>query len=230
MRYIKPNWSAPKNIKAYTTVRSSWGEADPKSASEREKLSQLLKLPSNPIWLKQIHGNTAVMAKPELSDHIEADASYTNQANLVCAILTADCLPVLLCNKQGTHVAAVHAGWRGLATGVIENTVHALNLPSGDMMAWLGPGISSKYFEVGKDVFDAFTLNHPEAEQAFTQHTHDKWFADLNHLATLKLNSLGITSVYGGDMCTYSEIDLFPSFRRDKGTTQRIATTIWIAR
>jgi YfiH family protein len=221
MNFIKPDWPAPANIKAYTTVRSSWN--GPKNDPA---LISLLQLPEEPIWVRQTHSHIALNALPE-NKHLEADATYTDQTNRVCAVLTADCLPVLVCNKQGTHVAAIHAGWRGLASGVIETTLQHLNLPANDILIWLGPAIGPKKFEVGQDVFDAFTLQHPDTASAFTPHTPGKWLANLYELAKIRLASQGISQIYGGNFCTFTQDELFFSYRRDKGLVGRMASVIW---
>lgn len=227
--YIQPDWPAPVHIKAYTTLRGAWGEGDYKSTTLRAALVPLLQLPSDPIWLDQIHTNIAVEAKPEFLNH-QADASYTTMPNRVCVINTADCLPIFITNQQGTEIAAIHAGWRSLASGIIENTLNALSSPHQELMVWLGPAIGPHKFEVGIDVYEAFTRVHPEAAQAFTPHLNDKWFANLYMLAKMRLQQMKITEIYGGNYCTYTQADLFHSYRRDKAhACGRMANVIWIA-
>lgn len=231
MKYIEPTWNAPKHIKAYTTLRDAWtqlevGDQDKKRPTQY--LKNLLKLPENPIWIDQKHTAIAVEATLANQETI-ADASFTQDLNRVCIVLTADCLPVLICDKQGTKVAAVHAGWRGLASGVIENTVTALQTPASDLMVWLGPAIGPQKFEVGADVFEAFTRDNQEASVAFTAHTQGKWLADLYKLAKIRLQTLGISQIHGGEFCTYTQDNMFFSYRRDKGVTGRMASLIWIA-
>lgn len=227
MQSITPNWPAPPNIKALTTTRQSWGENGTSQPAERNRLTTLFSLPSDPAWLKQIHSNVAVPADPEHGDH-EADASYTDQLNRVCLVLTADCLPVLICNQQGTKVAAAHAGWRGLANGVIENTVAAMNTDPSQLLVWLGPAIGPEKFEVGADVYKAFVEKEPNAKDCFANVSHDKWLANLYRLATVRLKKIGINQIYGGEYCTHSQNELFYSYRRDKGQTGRMASVIWI--
>lgn len=241
MKYLRPDWPAPKQIKAYTTVRSGWGgrqaHHDENSGnytknsqnyvSESQRLISLLQLPDEPIWLHQRHTTTVVEALPENREK-NADAAFSTTPRQVCVVLTADCLPILICNQQGTHVAAIHAGWRGLAGGIIESTINALRQPGDELMAWLGPAIGPNKFEVGKDVFDAFTSNHAESETAFTPHTEGKWLANLYELAKIRLRLTGVSQISGGDYCTYTQDDLFFSYRRDKGKTGRIASLIWI--
>lgn len=232
-KYLQPDWPAPLNVKAYTTLRTSWGdhsqygESDDAAKKSDYALKILLQLPTNPLWITQKHTSIAIEATPENKDQI-ADATFSKQPNQVCAILTADCLPVLICNKKGTHVAAIHAGWRGLAGGIIESTLQALAQPADDLLVWFGPAIGPQKFEVGKDVYAAFTQKHRESAAAFTPHTEDKWLADLYALAKIRLKIRGISQIYGGDFCTYTQDDLFFSYRRDKSKTGRMASLIWI--
>ncbi|MBX3709271.1 MAG: peptidoglycan editing factor PgeF [Gammaproteobacteria bacterium] len=240
MKYIQPDWPVPCNIKAYTTLRNSWGERKPYhdknhggytcNIEESQQLETLLQLPNKPIWLTQIHGNIVIKAAPE-NQKKAADASYATEPNQICAVLTADCLPILICNKQGTHVAAIHAGWRGLASGIIENTLKTLQQPSDELLAWLGPAIGPQKFEVGNDVYEAFTSEHIVSASAFTPHSPGKWLANLYELAKIRLNLMGISmpQIYGNHFCTYTQDELFFSYRRDKGKTGRMASVIWIS-
>ena len=230
MNFIQPTWPAPKQIKAYSTVRSSWGGnvSNSKSAFSDQVLKSLLQLPDDPIWLTQTHSTTAIEAT-SANKGLNADASFTSEANHVCAVLTADCLPLLICNKSGTFVAAIHAGWRGLANGIIESTLKAATVPTQDLLVWLGPAIGPNKFEVGKDVFDVFTAHNPKATSAFKATSDEKWHANLYDLARQHLQSHGITQIYGGDFCTHTQEDLFFSYRREGGRTGSIASLIWIA-
>lgn len=217
MTFILPTWPAPSHIKAYTTLRT----ADPHPVGN-------LPLPSDPIWLDQhTHSAIAVEAAPENKKTI-ADASFTNQINRVCAVLTADCLPVLICNKKGTHVAAAHAGWRGLASGIVEAAIKGLKQPADELLVWLGPAIGPHQFEVGKDVYDAFVTQDKTFSCAFKEQPNQKWLADLYELAKIRLHKQGIYAIYGGEYCTYTQADLFYSYRRDKGNIGRLASLIWI--
>ncbi|VVC76107.1 Laccase domain protein YfiH [Aquicella siphonis] len=233
MKYLQPDWPAPKNIMAYTTLRSGFAGRYAQAENEtdrRDGSSQLqtwLQLPQPPVWLKQTHGTVVVAAAPENLDR-EADASFAFEPGQVCAILTADCLPILICNKQGTRVAAVHAGWRGLAAGIVEATLAAIQQPAQDLLVWLGPAIGPGKFEVGEDVFHAFTRYHPGSTTAFAPCAPGKWLANLYDLARMRLSLSGVTNTYGGDFCTYSQPDLFYSYRRDKGNTGRMASLIWM--
>jgi polyphenol oxidase len=227
MNFIAPVWPAPASIHAFTTTRHSFGKEAPKLAEETQKLMTLFALPSAPIWINQVHATTIVKANPKILN-AEADATFTDETRRVCVVLTADCLPILICNKQGTHVAAIHAGWRGLAAGIIERSITALALPPEDLLIWFGPAIGPEKFEVGEDVFNSFTQADPDAIAAFTPHIPGKWLANLYQLAKMRLQKLGVNHIYGGDYCTHSQDDLFFSYRRDKGTPGRMASLIWI--
>ncbi|GGB56348.1 peptidoglycan editing factor PgeF [Shewanella inventionis] len=199
--------------------------------ANRASLRQRLSLPAEPLWLEQVHGVDVVnMAhlkphEPTFDLPIKADASYSNKAGDVCAVMTADCLPVLLCNQQGTEVAAAHAGWRGLCAGVIEQTVALFNTPPNELMAYLGPAIGPQAFEVGAEVRDAFMQKHPQAAQYFMPH-NNKYLADLPGIAMLRLSHLGVTQVFNANVCTFTNPDYF-SYRRDHHTG-RMASLIWL--
>jgi YfiH family protein len=178
-------------------------------------------------WLEQIHSDVVVETSPDRSPR-QADAIHTHNTNEACCIMTADCLPVLLCNTQGTQVAAAHAGWRGLAAGILSNTVQNFDT-SDDIIAWLGPAISQKAFEVGDEVYEVFCHKKSEASEAFIKASQaGKWYADLYHLARMELNSLGITKVFGGEHCTYADSERFYSYRRDGAQSGRMASVIYI--
>lgn len=214
---IQPTWTAPNNIKAFTTTREYW---------DAETSSVRIDLPTTPIWLKQTHSTIALPATSE-NRFKEGDASYTRALRTICAVLTADCLPILLCNQQGTFVAALHAGWRGLANGIIESTLATSKEPSNQLLAWLGPAIGPHHFEVGADVYDAFVSQDKDAKEAFKPLRSEKWLANLSQLATLRLNKNGVTAVFNSNECTYSQYDRFFSYRRDKDIG-RMATLIWM--
>lgn len=237
---IIPDWPAPARVKALQTTRqggvslapcdslnlgSHVGDNPLAVARNRILLNTLL--PSEPVWLEQVHG-TCVANADMASCLPQADACIARQRGSVCVVMTADCLPVLLCDKQGTAVGAVHAGWKGLASGVIETTVLAMGIAPPNLMAWLGPAIGQEDFEVGEEVRAAFVAVQPQAASAFIPGQPGKWFADIYALARLRLNTLGITQIYGGAHSTYSEHDQFFSYRRD-GTTGRMGTFIWLA-
>lgn len=242
MKYITPNWPAPKNIKAYTTSRIGWGGRKPfhdvnkgnytsqdlNYVTESNQLIQLLNLPNEPIWITQNHSTIVVQALPENKEQI-ADASFTDQTNQVCVVMTADCLPVLMCNRKGTTVAAIHAGWRGLSGGILEATLEAMGESANDVLVWLGPAIGPEKFEVGQDVYNSFVSTHPEAASAFKPVNPHKWLANLYELAKIRLNLQNVKHIYGGEFCTYTQKELFFSYRRDQGRTGRMASLIWIS-
>jgi YfiH family protein len=236
--FLFPDWPAPACVHAATTLRTggvsrgSYTSLNPALhvGDDREAVMQnrrlirdRLALPTEPDWLEQIHGNKVVKAGP-MSGVPQADASYTGEPGVVCAVLTADCLPLLLCSMDGMHVAAVHAGWRGLLDGVIGNAVAALDRT--DLLAWLGPAIGPDRFEVGGEVRAAFVQKSSAFAEAFKPQTNGKWLADIYRLARIDLNMLGVTNIYGGRFCTVTEQDRFYSYRRDT-VTGRMATLIW---
>lgn len=238
---IRPDWPAPRNVRACTTTRSG-GVSKPPYESfnlgdhvhddaaavmrNRELLMQRLGLMRQPVWLQQVHGLRVIDAAQPNAPR-EADAAYSFMPELACAVLTADCLPVLLCDRAGTRVAAAHAGWRGLAGGVLEAAVAALGTSGEDLLAWLGPAIGPKAFEVGDEVRAAFTARDAGAVEAFRPLSPGKWLADLYLLARRRLMQAGVLNVYGGHWCTYADSARFYSYRRDR-VTGRMATLIWM--
>ncbi|MGF1727884.1 peptidoglycan editing factor PgeF [Photobacterium nomapromontoriensis] len=238
---IIPNWPAPSRVRAVTTTRLGGHSVVPYQGlnlgmhvgdnqtvvqANRDDLQQALSLVTAPAWLNQIHSTTVIALDKPLLSVPDADGSYTCQPGLACTVMTADCLPVILCDRAGTQVAAVHAGWRGLANGIIEAALALFSVPASDILAWLGPAIGPSAFEVGSDVRDQFIAYQPEAQRAF-QAYGDKWLADLYRLATQRLNASGVDQVFGGEYCTYNEPERFFSYRRD-GVTGRQATLIWL--
>lgn len=237
---ITPNWPVPANVKALQTTRKG-GVSDSPYASfnlgshvgdnplavSRNRMLLAPLLPSEPVWLNQVHGITVADAG-HAGCLPQADASVSTHPGAVCVVMTADCLPILLCDDQGSVVGAAHAGWRGLCDGVIEVTVSAMNVPAPTLMAWLGPAIGPTVFEVGDEVRIAFVAKQPQAAKAFVAAAEGKWMADIYQLARLRLQALGIHRIYGGDLCTYSDDQRFYSYRRD-GVTGRMATFIWIS-
>lgn len=239
--FIYPDWPAPDNIKAFTTTRQGGVSFSPYDAfnlgdhvadspadvqKNRDILITMAGLPSQPKWLTQVHG-TRVIDSQHWQTGEEADAIFCQQPDDVCAILTADCLPVLLCNQSGSQIAAIHAGWRGLLNGIIEKTLTHFSTEPSTTIAWLGPAIGPQQFEVGKEVFDAFTHIDTQAEQAFKQIDNEHYLADIYQLARQRLQNHGVTQIYGGNHCTVSEPVQFYSYRRD-GQTGRMASIIWI--
>jgi polyphenol oxidase len=237
---VIPDWPAPAQVKALQTTRLGGvsvapydslnlgdhvGDAPLAVAHNRILLNTLL--PSEPVWLEQMHGT--IVANADMADCLpQADACIARHRAAVCVVMTADCVPVLLCDKQGSVVGAAHAGWKGLAAGVIEATVQAMNVAPQNLMAWLGPAISQDAFEVGDDVRAVFIAAQPQALAAFIPGQNGKWLADLYSLARLRLNALGVTQIYGGDYCTYRDSERFFSYRRD-GVTGRMGTFIWLS-
>ena len=240
MNILIPEWPAPKNVKALQTTRLGGVSGAPYDslnlgdhvgdaplAVERNRMLLEPLLPSEPVWLKQVHG-VAVADAAQATCWPEADACISAHPGAVCVVMTADCLPVLLCDQKGSVVGAAHAGWRGLCDGVIEQTVQAMKVPPATLMAWLGPAIGAQAFEVGDEVRAAFVARQPDAVAAFVQGAPGKWLADIYQLAHLRLNALGITRIYGGRLCTYTDRARFFSYRRD-GVTGRMGTFIWLA-
>lgn len=240
--WIVPDWPAPAAIRAGTTTRQGGvslppytslnlgghvGDLPEAVAENRRRLRLQQQLPSEPVWLKQIHG-TVVVDAATAPGTPEADASFTTDTSTVCAVMTADCLPLLFCNRQGTVVAAAHAGWRGLLDGVIEATVLRMGVAATDLLVWLGPAIGPSAFEVGNEVRDAFIAHDAVATAAFKPSPRGRWLADIYQLARQRFEVAGATAVYGGDCCTYSDAERFYSYRRD-GVTGRMASLIWIA-
>lgn len=236
--FIRPDWPAPANVHALVTTRNGGVSSGPYAslnlgdhvgddpAAVAENRCRLrAALPAEPVWLRQVHGKRCIDAAHTTTDN-EADAAWTNVPGTVCAVLTADCLPILLCDDDGTVVAAAHAGWRGLAAGVIEATVRSMNSPGKRLMAWLGPAIGPQRFEVGGEVRACFIAHDPQATAAFVPQGGDKWLCDLYQLARLRLNALGIRRIAGADFCTASDEKCFYSYRRD-GVTGRMASLIW---
>ena len=248
LNFITPNWPAPANVKALQTTRIGGVSQAPYAslnlgahvnddgiavAKNRQLLSPYL--PSEPVWVNQVHG-VEVIDAAQSSCLQNADASFTTQANVVCVTMTADCLPVLLCDKAGTVVAAVHAGWRGLFDGVIEAAVNKLPVENSEILAWLGPAIGPEVFEVGDEVRQQFMQYDSQAEQAFKYHSdhkvNQKWLCNMYLIAQQRLNKLGVTQIYGSGInesfCTYTDEARFFSFRRDN-VTGRMASLIWLA-
>lgn len=243
MNFIKPSWPAPAHVKAYATLRTTGhsqapfdsfnlaehvGDEKAAVAANRALLKSKLALPAEPVWLEQTH-STIVL--PALSENRgkEADASFTTTPRQVCVVLTADCLPILLCDKAGTQVAAIHAGWRGLAHGIIENTLAAMQMhAAADMMAWLAPAIGASVYEVGDEVRQVFLAQDQEAELAFAPSPNKRWLADLYLLARQRLQKFGVKQIFGGEHCTFSDSASFYSYRRDGQATGRMASLIYL--
>ena len=237
--FIYPDWPAPKNVQSISTTRLGGisqgvyaannlalhvGDDSEKVESNRQRLKTLCALPAEPAWLTQIHSNIVVNSEDALC---EADASYSDQKNQVCVVMAADCLPILLCDKNGQQIAAVHAGWRGLLNDVIENSVARFRGSTNDIMVWLGPAIGKEVFEVGNEVYDAFVNRHEAATDFFQSRENNKYLADMVGLAKFRLELAGVSAIYGGQYCTFSDEERFFSYRRD-GVCGRMASLIWL--
>lgn len=239
--WVVPEWPAPPRVRSLLTTRHggvslgayaslNLGDHvgdDPLAVAEnRRRLASCLG--TNPVWLNQVHGILALDAGQVTSAlRPEADASYTHRPGIACAVMTADCLPVLLCDQAGSVVAAAHAGWRGLHAGILEHTVAAMACPGEELLAYLGPAIGAQAFAVGDEVRTAFVAANAQDEIAFKAQG-GKWLADIYLLARLRLARLGVDAVFGGDCCTVGEPERFFSYRRD-GVTGRMASMIWLA-
>jgi len=236
---IIPDWPAPANVKSLQTTRIggvsiapyesfNLGDhvGDAPLAVERNRMLLNTLLPSEPVWLEQAHGT--IVANADTAGCLpQADACIARHPSAVCVVMTADCLPVLLCDTHGSVVGVAHAGWKGLASGVIEAAVEEMAVAPQNLMAWLGPAISQQAFEVGEEVRAAFVAMQPQSASAFIPGQNGKWYADLYALARLRLNALGITTICGGGYCTYRERERFFSYRRDR-VTGRMGTFIWL--
>lgn len=237
--WIVPDWPAPERVKALITARQggvSQGPyasfnlgtrvADDPHAVAENRRRLLAYLPAEPRWLTQVHGSRVVAAH-SISHPAEADGAYSTVPNVVCTVMIADCLPVLLCDRDACIVGVAHAGWRGLAAGVIEQTIAAMDAAPNRLMAFLGPAIGPDAFEVGEDVYRAFVDRDRRAATAFRPRGPGKWRADLFELSRQRLASAGVADIYGGGLCTYTHPGRFFSHRRDR-VTGRMAALIWL--
>jgi YfiH family protein len=244
--WIIPDWPAPGNVKALFTTRNGGVSRGANGAYDSLNLGVHVNdnladvecnrtllcrhLPGEPRWLKQVHGTLPIWIDQAATVIPEGDAVLSRTQGVICAVMVADCLPVFLCDAAGTTVGIVHAGWRGLAGGIIERSIAAMAVDHNKLMAWLGPAIGPDHFEVGADVYEAFVQQNAQAVQAFVpkNSNHEKkWLADIFLLARQRLTSIGITEIYGGGICTFSDPERFFSYRRD-GETGRMAALIWL--
>ena len=236
--WIVPDWPAAGRVRSLVTTRAggvssgafaslnlSASVGDDPDSVVRNRAILCACLPAEPAWIKQVHG-TAVIDPERATPETEADGAVTRCPRRVCVVMTADCLPVFLSDRAGQAVGIAHAGWRGLATGVIENAVRAMGSPSGSLIAYIGPGIGARRYEVGDEVRRAFVDRDPGAASSFAPGRDGKHFADLYALARARLAAAGVTDTYGGGFCTASD-ERFFSFRRDR-TTGRMASLIWL--
>jgi len=238
--FIRPDWPAPRNVHALSTTRQGGVSVGPYAslnlgehvgddlkavAANRARLQPALGR-AMPRWLRQVHG-VRVAQDGDVS-HAPADAAVTGRRDVACTIMTADCLPIIFCDKAGTRVAAAHAGWRGLAAGVLEATLDSMGVASDDVLAWIGPAIGPKVYEVGDEVREAFVAHTAAAAKAFMPgRATGKWWCDLYMLARQRLEAAGVESIHGGGLCTFTDRERFFSFRRD-GECGRMATLIWL--
>jgi len=239
--WVVPDWPAPSRVRAFVTTRSggvsdgpyatmnlstSGGDAAERVARNREIVRK--RLPGDPHWMRQVHGVEVLEVDGEpREERPTADAAVSASRRAVCTVLTADCLPLLLCDAEGDRVGVAHAGWRGLAAGVIESTFHAMGTSASKTLAWMGPAIGPKAFEVGPEVREAFLAKDPRAAGGFAPHTPGKYLGNLYALARQRLEALGVTAIFGGGFCTYYDTRRFFSYRREK-QSGRMGAFIWI--
>lgn len=243
MKFINPTWQVPSHIHALCTTRMGGVSQSPFDSlnlgshvgdeladvlQNRQLLAQFARLPQAPIYLNQIHSTKVVRLPLAENADLDADAVYTDQPNQVCLVMTADCLPVLFCSKDGKEIAAAHAGWRGLCDGMLEATIAEFKCPANEISVWLAPAIGQSAFQVGKEVVEQFCAVDEQARQAFVPDpsSSGKFLGNLYQIARQRLNKLGVTEITGGDYCTYTDSENFFSYRRD-GKTGRMATLIW---
>ena len=243
---LQPDWPAPKQVRLISTTRGGGCSLSPYDSlnlalhtnddktnveENRRRLHKHLNLPSEPVWLNQVHGKHVASLDDNLMGSgsvINADASYSTQRGKVCAVLTADCLPVLITDINGSVVAAAHAGWKGLLAGVISSTVEVLAVKRRDILVWLGPAIGAEAFIVGSEVRTLFGEKAKDYLAAFQSEAEGRWFCDLYQLARIELAKLGVEQVYGGEFCTFTDKKRFYSYRRDGENTGRMAHCIWL--
>jgi hypothetical protein len=243
LEFIFPDWPASAQVKALTTTRNGGFSFGPYASfnlsnrvgdepgnvrRNRALLREVLRLPAEPLWLNQKHGSRVIDAF-DAGPGEEADGCITSTAGVVCAVLTADCLPIFLCDRRATRIGLLHAGWRGLAAGVIEEGLRKFQLPSANLLAWLGPAIGPSAYAVGDEVRKAFVDIDKDLSGAFTPvpNRRGRWLADLYDIARQRLHAQGVSAIYGGLRCAFREQDLFYSHRRD-GVSGRMASLIWL--
>jgi len=241
--WIVPDWPAPPNVRAIVSTRFGPGVSkppfdafnlgarcgdDPEAVAEnRARLIDALSLSAPPCWLRQVHGTNVARFEAAVDEESEADAAVTRTPGVALVILTADCLPVLFCAEDGSEIAAAHAGWRGSSAGVLENTLGAMQAPREKFLAWLGPAIGPKSYEVGEEVRDAFLANDSQAADAFTPTRPGHWHCDLYALARQRLRAAGVTRIFGGGFDTFADPSFY-SYRRDGARSGRFATLVWL--
>jgi polyphenol oxidase len=245
IRVLTPDWPVPRRVRAAFTLRVGGVSAPPFESlnvaahvgdvatavvENRRRLCAQLQLPAEPAWIEQVHGTDVAELDvlPEgRAPRVAADASVSRRAGRVCVVQVADCLPVLFAACDGSAIAAAHAGWRGLAAGVLEATVAELDVDASRLMAWLGPAIGPEHFEVGDEVRAVFVAREPESARAFAANARGRWQCDLSALARRRLIALGVTQIFGGPWCTFADPARFFSYRRD-GRCGRMAALLWL--
>jgi len=240
--WITPDWLAPEQVASVSTTRcggfsegsfsgfnlaSHVGDNEQHVLKNRQFLCKALRLPSEPCWLDQRHSAQVIKLSAENCHHVQADAAYTVTPGVVCGVLTADCLPVLFCNREGSCIAVAHAGWQGLLSGILENTLAALPVAAPSVLCWLGPAIGPGKYEVGEELRNRFVLKSPEHASAFQAIKADKYLADIYQIAKNILTAKDVQAISGGGYCTYTQHQKFFSYRRD-GVTGRMATLLWM--
>lgn len=238
--WLWADWPAPKHIRAGTSVRTGRISQTPYNElnlathvgdqyehvhKNRQLLSEYLGLPTEPAWLEQVH-SSKIISLDKTQKNITTDGSYTSKKNKICAILTADCVPILFCNTDGTKVAAIHAGWRGICAGIIEKAIDEFPDPK-KLLVWIGPHISKQYYEVGKEIYDRCSTHLDSLQRAFTPINSSHWYCDLTEIVKIILKNSKVGLIYECELCTYKQHDLFYSYRRD-GNTGRTASLIWM--
>ncbi len=241
--WITPDWLAPESVASVSTTRGGGfskgsfsgfnlaahvGDKVQHVMKNRQFLRGTLHLPGEPYWLDQQHSTRVIKLPTVNGSLVQADAVYTTTHGVVCAVLTADCLPVLFCDREGGCIAVVHAGWRGLLNGVLENTLNALPVETSRLLCWLGPAIGPGKFEVGKELRHRFVRKDPGHEPAFRAGKAGKYLADVYQIARNIVTAKGVQTISGGEYCTYTQSQKFFSYRRDDGITGRMATLIWL--
>lgn len=245
MMFIKPEWPASSCIHTFTTTRQGGVSLPPYNSlnlglnvqdnndlvlENQRRVKTHFQFSTEPLWLKQINGNNVVHAN-DYFPGIQADACYTDHPEQICVILTADCLPILVCHQNGNEIAAIHAGWRGLALGIIQQTFSKLKFSANQYLVWIAPGISAANYIVRQDVLNAFDASQDlDVKNCFIPIAPNQWQADLVALAQLILQRLGVKKIYGGNHCTYKDSNLFFSVRRDGRQTGRMASFIWMTK
>ncbi len=239
--WLAADWPAPPHIKAGTTTRQAGisarpydcfnlaahvGDAPRAVLHNRALLKELLALPDEPVWLRQTHGNR-VAKLTGASQDIHADGAYTDKPSIICAVLTADCIPLLLCNRSGTEIAAIHVGWRGFGAGILAAALARFHCAAGELLAWTGPHISKEHYEVGEEVRQACLAINNQTKAAFSCKGSGRWLADLALLLRIGLEEGGVKRIYSSGRCTYRDEESLFSYRRDKATG-RMASLIWM--